>query len=94
MVYPDLWGLGEYEVPNPEAQPYDIVSRSLLDFQMPSSRWAGRWSRGCRTTPATSPTAAAEVQAQMQAAKDRGIDNWLFWDPDTEYTIDAYPTAS
>ena len=40
------------------------------------------------------PYGPAEVQAQMQAAKDRGIDNWLFWDPDTEYTIDAYPTAA
>jgi hypothetical protein len=27
----------------------------------------------------------------MQAAKDRGIESWLFWDPDTEYTIDGYP---
>ena len=33
MVYPSHWGPGEYGVANPNAQPYDIVRRSLEDFQ-------------------------------------------------------------
>ena len=33
MVYPSHWGRGEYGVANPNAQPYDIVLRSLEDFQ-------------------------------------------------------------
>ena len=33
MVYPSHWGAGEYGVTDPNGQPYDIVQRSLLDFQ-------------------------------------------------------------
>src|SRR5439155_23313442 len=33
MVYPSHWGPGEYCVRYPNAQPYDIVLRSLQDFQ-------------------------------------------------------------
>ena len=33
MVYPSHWAPGEYGVRNPNAQPYDIVLRSLQDFQ-------------------------------------------------------------
>jgi hypothetical protein len=94
MVYPDLWGPGEYEVPSPEAQPYDIVNRSLLDFQSavePMGRAVVPWLQDYTRHV---PYGPAEVQAQMQAAKDRGIDSWLFWDPDTEYTIDAYSPLS
>ena len=33
MVYPSHWGPGEYDVRNPNAQPFPIVHRSLKDFQ-------------------------------------------------------------
>ena len=33
MVYPSHWAPGEYGVADPNAQPYDIVQRSLEDFQ-------------------------------------------------------------
>ena len=33
MVYPSHWGPGEYDVANPNASPYEIVARSLADFQ-------------------------------------------------------------
>jgi len=94
MVYPDLWGLGEYNLPNPEAQPYDIVSRSLVDFQSavePTGRAVVPWLQDYTRHI---PYGPAEVQAQMQAAADRGIHSWLFWDPDTEYSIDGYPLPS
>ena len=32
MLYPSHWGPNEYGVANPERQPYEIVRRSLLDF--------------------------------------------------------------
>ena len=72
---PDLWGLGEYEVPNPEAQPYDIVSRSLLDFQMPSSRWAGRWSvaAGLHPPHPLRPGRGAGADAGRQGSRHRQL---------------------
>ena len=90
MLYPDLWGLSEYDVPDPEAQPYDIIFRSLVDFQIavaPMGRAVVPWLQDYTHDIAYGP---AEVQAQMQAAADRGVHNWLFWDPDTEYSIDGY----
>ena len=33
MVYPSHWGNGEYNVSYPNAEPYQIVQRSLVDFQ-------------------------------------------------------------
>ena len=33
MVYPSHWGPGMYRVDNPVRQPYDIVKKSLSDFQ-------------------------------------------------------------
>jgi hypothetical protein len=91
MVYPDLWNLGEYDLPNPEAQPYDIVFRSLVDFQIAVEAMGRAVVPWLQDYTRHIPYGAAEVQAQMQAAKDRGIESWLFWDPDTEYTIDGYP---
>src|SRR4029078_746831 len=43
MVYPSHWGPGEYGVADPNAQPYDIVQRSLGYFQRdrPGSRPRG-----------------------------------------------------
>jgi hypothetical protein len=29
------------------------------------------------------------VQDQIKAATELGITNWLLWNPDTEYTMDA-----
>jgi hypothetical protein len=36
----------------------------------------------------------AEVQAQMQAAADRGVTDWMFWSPHSEYSVDGYAPLS
>src|SRR5262249_4056214 len=33
LIYPAQWNNGEYDVPDPNAQPYLIVHRSLQDFK-------------------------------------------------------------
>ncbi|HEY8093252.1 MAG TPA: putative glycoside hydrolase [Acidimicrobiales bacterium] len=90
MLYPERWGRTEYDVADPQAQPYDIIFRSLVDFQIavaPMGRavvpWLQDYSGRVRYGP-------AEVQAQMQAAADRGVDSWLFWSPHSEYSVDGY----
>ena len=35
------------------------------------------------------PYGDAEVQAQIAAAKDLGVDSWLLWNPRTQYTASA-----
>ena len=89
MIYPSHWAPGEYNVANPNAQPYDIVYRSLKDFQKKVKGtgskiipWLQDFSLGITYGP-------AEVRAQINAAKDRGIDEWILWDPKVTYTSAA-----
>lgn len=86
MVYPSHWGPGEYGVPNPNADPYEIVQRSLEDFQKDvrgtGARvvpWLQDFSLGVEYGP-------NEVAAQIKAARDDGIDEFLLWDPLVTYT--------
>lgn len=86
MVYPSLWVSGEYKVADPARMPYDIVFRSLGDFQ---DQMAGT---GAHLTPwlqdfSLSGVAYsdAEVRSQIRAAQERGIQDWLLWSPRVRY---------
>ncbi len=92
MVYPSHWAPGEYGVRNPNAQPYDIVLRSLQDFQKDvrgtGARvvpWLQDFSLGVDYGP-------AQVGAEIQATHDAGIDEFLLWDPSVTYTAAALST--
>ena len=90
MVYPSHWGPGEYGVAVPNAQPYAIVKASLADFQkvltgtnVTVQPWLQDFSLGA---PKYGP---AEVTAQIQAAKDLGIDGFLLWNAGARYQAAA-----
>ena len=62
MLYPERWGRTEYDVADPQAQPYDIVFRSLVDFQIavaPMGRavvpWLQDYSGRVRLRPGRGP---------------------------------------
>ena len=94
MVYPSHWGPGEYNVANPNGEPYAITRRSLADFarktKLTGARvvpWLQDFSLGWDYGP-------AEVSAQIRAARDAGMDEFILWDPAVTYTSDALePTA-
>ena len=86
MVYPSHWGPGEYGVPDPNSAPYDIAFRSLEDFQTQVAgtgatvmAWLQDFSLGVEYGP-------AEVRAQIQAAADAGVLDFLLWDAAATYT--------
>jgi peptidoglycan/xylan/chitin deacetylase (PgdA/CDA1 family) len=92
MVYPSHWAPGEYGIANPNAQPYDIVLRSLQDFEKDvrgtGARvvpWLQDFSLGVDYGP-------AQVGAEIHGARDAGIDEYLLWDPAVTYTAAALPT--
>jgi peptidoglycan/xylan/chitin deacetylase (PgdA/CDA1 family) len=91
MVYPSHWAPGEYGVANPNAEPYEIVQRSLGDFQKDvrgtGARvvpWLQDFSRGVDYGP-------AQVEAEIAGARRDGIDEYLLWDPAVTYTAAAIP---
>ncbi len=89
MLYPSHWNPGEYNVPDPNAQPYDIVLRSLQDFR---SRTAGSsaivlpWLQDFSLGVSYGD---AEVRAQIDATHASGIDGYFLWSPVVSYHGDA-----
>ncbi|MGH8958642.1 MAG: putative glycoside hydrolase, partial [Acidimicrobiia bacterium] len=89
MVYPSHWGPNEYGVVHPNASPYDIVFRSLSEFQRQVEGteatvigWLQDFSLGIDYGP-------TEVRAQIDAAADAGVLDFLLWDAAATYTSDA-----
>lgn len=89
MVYPSHWSAGVYDVEDPNNDPYAIVRRSLEDFgALVDGRgarlvpWLQDFSIGVTYGP-------REVRAQIEAARDAGVDEWLLWDPAVTYTSEA-----
>ncbi|MDA3631011.1 putative glycoside hydrolase [Saccharopolyspora sp. WRP15-2] len=89
MVYPSHWAAGEFDVPNPNGQPYDIVARSLAEFakavqgtDVQIIPWLQDFSLGVSYgTP--------EVAAQIGAARDNGMNSFLLWAPNCRYHGEA-----
>lgn len=89
MVYPSHWAAGEYNVGNPNAEPYKIVFRSLKDFVKQTRKseasvipWLQDFSLGVTYGP-------QQVRAQIDATYARGIKEWILWDPKVTYTTAA-----
>jgi hypothetical protein len=89
MIYPSHWGKGEYSVSSPVNQPYEIVKRSLLDFN--------RLVLGtnCAVVPWIQnfswpiPYSASDVGAQIKAAKDVGLNSFYLWNDSSKVGLGA-----
>ncbi|WP_406236833.1 putative glycoside hydrolase [Nocardia sp. NBC_01009] len=85
MLYPSHWNPGEYDVANPNSQPYDIVFRSLADFNILTAGthadvipWLQDFSLGVNYGD-------AEVRAQIDAAAAAGDTSFFLWNAATRY---------
>ncbi len=85
MVYPSLWVRGEYGVADPPRMPYEMVKRSVADFQEKVegtgtviTPWLQAFSLGHRY-------GAQEYQDQIRAVYDLGLDSWIFWSAYVRY---------
>jgi peptidoglycan/xylan/chitin deacetylase (PgdA/CDA1 family) len=92
MVYPSHWASGEYGVANPNSHPYDIVRRSLDDFQKDVRRTGARVVPWLQDFSLGVDYGRAQVGAEIAGARDAGIDEYLLWDPAVTYTAAALPT--
>ncbi len=92
MVYPSHWGPGEYGLADPDAQPYEIVRRSLADFEKDVRGSGARIMPWLQDFSLGRTYGAPEVQAQIRAAKDAGANDFLLWNAGASYTADALST--
>ena len=71
-------------------QPYDIVKRSLTDFQRVSQGTGVRFMPWLQDfTIGGVHYGEHEVREQIRAAKELGIERFLLWNPNVEYTSEA-----
>ena len=86
MIYPSHWAKGEHGVSHPEAQPYEITSASLAEFQRVLSGTNTAIVPWLQDFTLRVEYGSKEVKAQIDAAADIGIFDWLLWDPTVTYT--------
>ena len=89
MVYPSHFGPGEYNLPDPNAQPGRTVGLALRDFDRQLTGldtrlvpWLQDFSLGRTYT-------LADVQDQIEAARDAGAEGYLLWNAAGVYTRGA-----
>jgi hypothetical protein len=86
MVYPSHFGPGEYDLPEPNAQPGRTVALALRDFDLAMRGsgtrlvpWLQDFSLGRTYT-------LADVREQVQAARDTGAEGFMLWNASGVYT--------
>ncbi len=89
MVYPALYHLGAFGIPNPNDAPYETV-RAAMDFaverrgQTAGARATLRpWLQAFSLNGVD--YGADQMRAQIEAVEDAGLTEWLFWNPDSVY---------
>lgn len=90
MVYPSHWNPGEYDVADPTRQPYDIVYRSLEEFLGFVEGTRARVVPWLEDSNYRAWDRRTQVRDQIRAAAERGVDEFMMWDPSVRYTPDAY----
>lgn len=87
MVYPSHYSLGNYGLRDPDAAPYDTVFRAMTDAR---ERLEGKYAVIIRPWlqdfSLRNKYGSKEVAAQIKAAQDAGMKEWLLWNPSNRYT--------
>ncbi|MEX2503519.1 MAG: putative glycoside hydrolase [Egicoccus sp.] len=92
MIYPSHWGPGEYGVADPNRQPYDIITATLEVWQETIEGTRARIVPWLEDTKYREWDRPHQVREQIRAARDRGVEEFLMWDPNVQYTLEAYDT--
>jgi hypothetical protein len=98
MTYPSHYNPGEYGLAVPNDKPYETISfamRDALQVLGPGAAHKLRpWLQDFSLKGRGRPYRAEEVRAQIQAAADKGVTNWLLWNASCRYTLDALQTLA
>jgi hypothetical protein len=92
MVYPSHYRRGSYGIAHPNAEPYETVRHALMDAIARSRAMP----RSAKIRPYLQSFSifrvryrAAEVRAQITAAEELGIRDWILWNASGNYPTGA-----
>ncbi|MGI9625667.1 MAG: putative glycoside hydrolase, partial [Longimicrobiales bacterium] len=102
MIYPSHYFTGSYGYRAPNDRPYEVVGAALKDAIRRSATVEGAgsirpWLQDF--TMGAPKYDAPEVRAQILAAEDLGIREWVLWNPSSRYTeaaltpLDGFPVG-
>jgi hypothetical protein len=89
MVYPSHFGPGEYNLPDPNAQPGRTVGLALRDFDRQLTGLDTRLVPWLQDFSLGRTYRLADVQDQIEAARDAGTEGYLLWNAAGLYTRGA-----
>jgi hypothetical protein len=90
MVYPSHYPQNSLGVATPDLQPYEIIDQAMKDGlkRLAGSKVKIRpWLQDFNLR---SKYGRPQIQAQIQALKDNGINEYLMWNPSNRYDISKY----
>jgi len=92
MTYPSHYSAGTYELPRPNAAPYETIAHALADAKARNAMVAHApdivpWYQDF--TLGEPRYGAAQIRAQMQAGYDNGVRSWMLWNASSRYTLEA-----
>ncbi|HEY9518248.1 MAG TPA: putative glycoside hydrolase [Gemmatimonadales bacterium] len=91
MVYPSHYGQGVYGVARPNAEPYTMVKRALLDGMRRAKALTPRKTAEIRPylqafTLGPPKYTPLHVREQIRATYDSGLTGWVLWNPRSVYS--------
>lgn len=95
MIYPSHWGAYSFDIAAPDTEPYAVVDQymkvenevlGVLEEPPESRPWIQDFTAGDLGPGNYIEYNAPEVEAQIQALKDNGIDEYLLWNAQNEYS--------
>lgn len=92
MVYPSHYMKGDFNIPDPDRNPYQTVYRSMMDAKQKAATlkkpviirpWLQDFSL-------RNHYGREQLLAQIKAVQDAGLQEWLFWNAANRYDIRKY----
>jgi hypothetical protein len=86
MVYPSHFGPGQYDLPDPNAQPGRTVALALRDFDVAMRGSEARLVPWLQDFSLGRTYTLDDVREQIQAARDAGAEGFMLWNAGGVYT--------
>lgn len=95
MIYPSHWGDGYFEIAKPDLEPYETISEYIkvenevlaqLEEAPVSRPWLQDFTASYLGAGNYKEYGVEEIEAQVQALYDNGVEEFLLWDASNNYT--------